>query len=129
VNGTIAFCPFCGESKNFGFEVDQGDKWGRVVCKSCAAEGPEVRTSYDMSDNAPWRNSAIAAWNRRELMVSPDKEIVDAKYVKFALDRDVKYMQELRDKLVDNPDGARYMSIAITDTEKALAIWQKHITG
>jgi len=57
-------CPFCG-SKDLSFRMNQGDKWGFVVCNTCAAQGPEVRTSYDDSENAPWHNDAIEEWNKR----------------------------------------------------------------
>lgn len=61
-------CPFCGHD-NFGhdplFITDQGDKWGRAVCAGCEASGPEVRTGYDTSKNAPWHADALHDWNQR----------------------------------------------------------------
>ena len=63
----VAPCPFCAEGKSVStyFDHEQGDKWGYASCDACGARGPEVRTSYDRDDNAPWRAEAIAAWNRR----------------------------------------------------------------
>ena len=59
-------CPFCGGTPNpdnpYTFQCSQGDKWGSVVC--CCA-GPEVRTGYDTSDDAPWHEDAIKEWNKR----------------------------------------------------------------
>ena len=59
-------CPFCGGSAVVTREDhDQGTKWGRAVCDSCGAEGPEVRTGYDLKADAPWRDDAIEVWNER----------------------------------------------------------------
>lgn len=33
-------CPFCG-GKDFSFEKNQGDKWGFVVCNTCATQDAE----------------------------------------------------------------------------------------
>lgn len=56
-------CPFCGEvPTTIEADANQGYKWGRV---RCCIEGPEVRTGYETSDNAPWHANAIAAWNTR----------------------------------------------------------------
>lgn len=58
-------CPFCGvvpplcEST---FVEDQGTKWGRVQCE-CGAQGPEVRTGYEVWTK--WCASAVEEWNRR----------------------------------------------------------------
>ena len=52
-------CPFCGE-RCANLVIDQGDKWAHYE-PSCL----EVRTGYDLSNDAPWRAEAIAAWNRR----------------------------------------------------------------
>lgn len=58
-------CPFCGLTpEENSYYADQGNKWGRVVC-GCGAYGPDVRTSYDMSPNAPWHADAAKEWNRR----------------------------------------------------------------
>jgi len=57
-------CPFCGETPDAAnpltFQMNQGDKWGFVVC---CCNGPEVRTGYQ--DVEHWRADAIAAWNSR----------------------------------------------------------------
>jgi len=53
-------CPFCG-GQCAQLVIDQGDKWAHYE-PSCL----EVRTSYNVSDNAPWRAEAIAAWNTRQ---------------------------------------------------------------
>ena len=59
-------CPFCG-SVLITTEMDQlqGTKWGYAICGECLSCGPEVRTGYDKSDNAPWRKYAIEEWNQR----------------------------------------------------------------
>lgn len=58
-------CPFCGETcAATQIDGNQGDKWGGVVC-GCGAQGPEVRTGYDDSADAEWRQSAIEQWNTR----------------------------------------------------------------
>jgi hypothetical protein len=53
-------CPFCGE-QCADLIIDQGDKWAHYSA-SCL----EVRTGYNISDDAPWRDEAIAAWNTRQ---------------------------------------------------------------
>ena len=59
-------CPFCGYDKiQITADENQGYKWGRAVCICCNAVGPEVRTGYDKSFEAPWRAEAKAEWNRR----------------------------------------------------------------
>lgn len=61
-------CPFCG-FKDIGgehCEMDeaQGTKWGGVVCPSCEARGPLVRTNYYAF--GPWIDEALAEWDKRE---------------------------------------------------------------
>ena len=58
-------CPFC-DSYYITTELDeaQGDKWGYTMC-ACGAHGTEVRTGYDRSLDATWRDKAIKAWNTR----------------------------------------------------------------
>lgn len=56
-------CPFCGATSVSFARVD-GYKWGAVIC-SCGAQGPDVRTSYDISENAPWHKEALMEWNKR----------------------------------------------------------------
>ena len=53
-------CPHCGEVPHTDtcFQTNQGGKWGMVAC-DCT----EVRTKYQPV--AEWRESAIAAWNKR----------------------------------------------------------------
>lgn len=53
-------CGHCGE-QCATLVIDQGDKWAHYE-PSCL----EVRTGYDLSDDAPWRDEAIAAWNTRQ---------------------------------------------------------------
>jgi len=56
-------CPFCGDvPSTIEADGNQGFKWGRV---RCCIEGPEVRTGYDTSANAPWHAAAAQAWNTR----------------------------------------------------------------
>ena len=59
-------CPFCGRT-GASTEIDsgQGSKWESAFCVHCGARGPDVRTGYDQSPDAHWRQEAIAAWNRR----------------------------------------------------------------
>lgn len=52
-------CPFCGEDCA-ELVINQGDKWAHYE-PGCL----EVRTGYDLSETADWRDEAIAAWNRR----------------------------------------------------------------
>ena len=53
-------CPHCGK-QCADLIIDQGDKWAHYSA-SCL----EVRTGYNISDDAPWRDYAIAAWNTRQ---------------------------------------------------------------
>jgi len=57
-------CPFCGVVPVANsYYMNQGDKWGGVVCGNCGVQGPEVRTGY-----APWEHwkwAAVEAWNTR----------------------------------------------------------------
>jgi Lar family restriction alleviation protein len=83
-DSSMKACPFCGESDT-EMEADQlqGTKWGRVVCRNCGGIGPEVRTDYDTSANAPWHAEAIEEWNRRtdpvrEALVEALEKIVKA---------------------------------------------------
>jgi len=57
-------CPFCG-CKSVSYETNQGTKWGFAVCDQCRACGPEVRTSYNTSENAEWHIQANIEWNNR----------------------------------------------------------------
>ena len=59
----IEKCPFCGD-KALDFEIHDGIKWGSVVC-GCGARGPDVRTEYDLSEDAAWHEKAIDLWNNR----------------------------------------------------------------
>ena len=60
-------CPFCGATEGFGYHMDQGDKWGRVIC-GCGATGPEVRTGYRQHNDPkePWGPDAAEEWHRRK---------------------------------------------------------------
>lgn len=69
----IKTCPFCGHTFDAGLEIgkalfpdSQGTKWGCLQCPSCSGQGPEVRTGYDVSDDAEWHGRAIKEWNERE---------------------------------------------------------------
>ena len=53
-------CPFCGEQCAM-LLINQGDKWAHYE-PTCL----EVRTGYNLSNDAPWRDEAIAAWNTRQ---------------------------------------------------------------
>ena len=56
-------CPFCGSS-NIDFQFGtNSSKWGAVICSRCGVQGPEVRTNYDASENAPWHEDALREWN------------------------------------------------------------------
>lgn len=60
-------CPFCG-SEQLAYYMDQGDKWGRVIC-DCGAQGPDVRTGYREHDDPEkgWAQNAADEWNKREV--------------------------------------------------------------
>lgn len=73
-------CPFCGYESMY-FDFDQGTKWGRVKCSCCGAEGPEVRTLYNISDIAPWHDEAIHEWNIRKNYVRAEVAKRLAKYM------------------------------------------------
>ena len=47
-------CPICGADNM----CTDGFKWGRAYCNSCNCAGPEVRTGYEESLDAPWREEA-----------------------------------------------------------------------
>lgn len=58
-------CPFCKSHRiTTEFDWSQGSKYGSAVCMECFAHGPEVRTEYDGSSDAPWREEAIREWNK-----------------------------------------------------------------
>ena len=61
---TVIPCPFCG-GKVIRYFVSEY-KWGAAICNNCGATGPDVRTNYDTSDDAPWHKEALNAWNTRE---------------------------------------------------------------
>lgn len=63
-------CPFCGSSV-INFDNDNR-KWGYVECE-CGARGPEIRTGYDLSDQAKWRMEAVEKWNKR---FDPESEML-----------------------------------------------------
>ena len=50
-------CPICG-ADNMCTDFTDGFKWGRAYCNSCDCGGPEVRTGYEESLDAPWREEA-----------------------------------------------------------------------
>ncbi len=50
-------CPICG-ADNMCTDFTDGFKWGRAYCNSCDCAGPEVRTGYEESLDAPWRTEA-----------------------------------------------------------------------
>ena len=59
-------CPFCGAVPTMAdirADLNQGTKWGGVICPDCGVAGPEVRTGYDPVEC--WADDAIEAWNRR----------------------------------------------------------------
>ena len=53
-------CPFCGR-QCATLLIDQGTKWAHYE-PSCL----EVRTGYNLSNDAPWRDEAIAVYNTRQ---------------------------------------------------------------
>ena len=50
-------CPICG-ADSLSTDFTDGFKWGRAYCNSCDCGGPEVRTGYEESLDAPWREEA-----------------------------------------------------------------------
>ena len=61
-------CPFCGcHIVQTAADASQGDKWGFAHCGMCGAQGPEVKTQYDTSPDAFWRDDALEQWNRRAI--------------------------------------------------------------
>ena len=61
---TLKPCPFCNK-QCAELVINQGDKWAHYE-PSCL----EVRTSYNVSDDAPWRAEAISAWNTRSTTIT-----------------------------------------------------------
>lgn len=51
-------CPICGGTR-WNFIDSQGAKWGNAECAVCGIVSPEVRTGYDLSENAEWHTDAI----------------------------------------------------------------------
>ena len=91
---TLEPCPFCGE-QCAEIQVTQGMKWGSYV-PGCL----EVRTSYNMDDNAPWRDEAIAAWNTRapltaKLVGASGEANTDNKELVEQLRKDVEFLASL----------------------------------
>ena len=59
-------CPFCGsDNTSTHQDMEVAGKWGYAMCGTCGARGPEVRTGYDESLTAPWRDEAVGLWNQR----------------------------------------------------------------
>jgi len=60
-------CPFCGQPPLVSGEVshtsDDHQKWGAIMCPTCGAQGPDVRTGW--KPFAEWAEDAIARWNKR----------------------------------------------------------------
>ena len=56
-NQSKYLCPICG-ADNMCTDFTDGFKWGRAYCNSCDCAGPEVRTGYEESLDAPWRTEA-----------------------------------------------------------------------
>ena len=86
----VLACPFCGESVDLNhpgtWGLDESGKWGTILC-GCT----EVRTGYDESPDAEWRDRAVAAWNTRangpELLAVLGEA---RKYVQYAASRFVE---------------------------------------
>ena len=58
MNNRIEYtCPICG-ADSLSTDFTDGFKWGRAYCNSCDCAGPEVRTGYEESLDAPWRTEA-----------------------------------------------------------------------
>jgi len=64
---TLRECPFCGEMCA-EMHISPGDKWAQFI-PSCL----EVRTGYDISDDATWHKEAIALWNTRAQSTTQQK--------------------------------------------------------
>lgn len=56
-NQSKYLCPICG-ADSLSTDFTDGFKWGRAYCNSCDCGGPEVRTGYEESLDAPWREEA-----------------------------------------------------------------------
>lgn len=85
-------CGHCGE-QCADLIIDQGDKWAHYSA-SCL----EVRTGYNLSDDAPWRAEAIAAYNTRQ-----PTQIDALKVARKALEGMVKYSGMRESWQDDNP--------------------------
>lgn len=85
-------CGHCGE-QCADLMIDQGDKWAHYSA-SCL----EVRTGYNLSDDAPWRAEAIAAYNKRQTT-----QIDALKVARKALEGMVKYSGMRESWQDDNP--------------------------
>jgi len=91
-------CPFCGK-QCAQLVIDQGDKWSHYE-PSCL----EVRTGYNISEDAPWRDEAIAAWNTRQ----PQTDAL--KKAREALEGMVRYSGMRESWQDDNP---QYVTAAL----------------
>jgi len=52
-------CPICGATAWIFADNGQGMKWGNATCGNCGIVSPEVRTMFDLSDDADWHDFAI----------------------------------------------------------------------
>lgn len=69
---SVPTCPFCaGTTVATHLDETQGTKWGYASCGECSARGPEVRTKYDCSEQAPWRAQALTEWANRAAASAP----------------------------------------------------------
>ena len=102
-------CGHCGE-QCADLIIDQGDKWAHYSA-SCL----EVRTGYNLSDDAPWRAEAIAAYNKRQPTQS------DAlKVARLALQGMVLYSEMNECWQDDNPQYVEAADEAIDVIDAAL---------
>lgn len=56
-------CPFCGSDSAFPASPSLGQRYWRVVCDDCGAEGPPVGTEQSFETDAD--QPCIDAWNNR----------------------------------------------------------------
>ncbi len=55
-------CPFCGCANCYAASPSLGQRYWRVVCDDCGAEGPPKGRDMEADDCDA---DAIAAWNKR----------------------------------------------------------------
>ena len=132
----VATCPICG-SDRIVFQLADGpkSKWGAAYCAACHMAGPEVRTQYDDSENAPWHGDALEQWHAVINALLEDlAELEHRQWVEWAGAVQNEVSSERRER------WGRYMVAydALTDdvkeldrewARKVLRIMAKHLGG